>query len=110
MRRLSLRLELADAHVLGPGLLVAPELLLRLFGSDDEGIAGKTVEKCPGLVARRYLVEPFIELVDDRYGGRSRHHRGPPQAHARAWNSGFDHRRKVRCRIEPALARYCQYP
>src|ERR1700694_1176224 len=73
-----LRLDLREPYVLAPILAFRSDKRRHGFGCARERIGGDILEKLAGLLARRDLVEPGGELVDDSLGRARRNDDSKP--------------------------------
>src|SRR5262245_31849824 len=76
---LSLRFDPRDADVFSPRLFLLNEQCLRDIGGGDERIAAEFVEELAGIVHHQDLIEPLVDLIDDRARRRAWQMHRPPR-------------------------------
>src|SRR4029077_5924878 len=89
-----LRLEPCNPHVFFPILNILEEPRLAFVGRAAPRVATVTCQKRWGFIVRQDLVEPPVDLIDDRAWGSGRDHGGKPshQVHRVA---EFGHARQI---------------
>src|SRR4029079_16610079 len=93
---LALRFDLGEPYVSFPRLVFLDEKRLPLLRRADECVTAEAVEELSRVLRFQDLLEPRIDLVDDRLGRLRRDMHGPPRHKVHSQHTGLPHRGDVR--------------